>query len=187
MKNWNILLASQSPRRKQLLEMIDIKPTIIQVDVEEVYPESIELEMVPEYLSILKGSSINELDDNECLITADTVVIFENEILGKPKNYEEAFSMLKKLSGNKHQVITGVTLKSNQSIKSFSESTWVTFQSLSESEISYYLENYAPYDKAGSYGIQEWIGGIAIKKIEGCFYNVMGLPVSRLFHEIKLL
>ncbi|MFY8132696.1 MAG: Maf family protein, partial [Bacteroidia bacterium] len=113
------------------------------------------------------------------------VVILENELLGKPKNLAEAHEMLQKLSAKTHQVITGVTLKSNRKIQSFSEVTRVTFQELTPSEITYYLSQYQPLDKAGSYGIQEWIGGIGMKNIEGCFYNVMGLPTSRLFQELK--
>jgi septum formation protein len=185
MKNWNILLASQSPRRKQLLEMIDLSPTIIRVDVEEVYPADLPLSEVPLFLSQLKAKSAEAIHDDDLVITADTVVILENELLGKPKNMSEAHEMLQKLSAKTHQVITGVTLKSNRKIQSFSEVTRVTFQELTPSEITYYLSQYQPLDKAGSYGIQEWIGGIGMKNIEGCFYNVMGLPTSRLFQELK--
>lgn len=186
MKNWNILLASQSPRRKQLLEMIDLTPTIIRVDVEEVYPSDLPFMDVPIYLSQLKAKFAEAGHENDLIITADTVVILENELLGKPKNMEDAHSMLQKLSGKTHQVVTGVTLKTNSKTTSFSEVTKVTFQYLTHSEIEYYLSQYQPLDKAGSYGIQEWIGGVGMKKIEGCFYNVMGLPTSRLFQELKL-
>ena len=185
MKPWNILLASQSPRRKQLLEMIDFKPVIIKVDVEEVFPAELNLTEVPAYLSQLKAKFAEATSENDLVITADTVVILENELLGKPKDLEDAHRMLQKLSGKTHQVITGVTLKSTQKTITFSEVTKVTFQKLTHSEIDYYLSKYQPMDKAGSYGIQEWIGGVGMKKIEGCFYNVMGLPTSRLFQELK--
>jgi len=185
MKRWNILLASQSPRRKQLLEMIDLIPQIIQVNVEEIYPNDLPLRHVPEYLSGLKAQFAVAKLENDLVITADTVVILEHELLGKPKDIKDAKNMLQRLSGKTHEVITGVTLKSLQKSHSFSEVTKVTFQNLTNSEIDFYLSKYQPLDKAGSYGIQEWIGGIGMKKMEGCFYNVMGLPTSRLYQELK--
>ena len=182
-----ILLGSGSPRRKELMSMMDINFEPIKLnDVEEVYPPSLKVDEVPAYLSRLKAHSYrNNLAVNDVLVTADTVVIIDDEILGKPKSPVEACNMLHRLSGACHKVVTGVSLTTLDAIVTFCETTIVEFDSLSPDDITHYVEKYKPFDKAGSYGIQEWIGIVAIKKIDGCFYNVMGLPTRALYHELK--
>ena len=186
--NYKILLASQSPRRKELLSQLGISfETIILHGIDESYPKSISVEEVAEFISIKKSEAFaSVIKDNELVITADTVVVCDNDVLGKPANYLDAIEMLKKLSGRIHKVITGVTISTKKKTRSFSVSTDVEFASITNEEIEYYVENYKPYDKAGAYGIQEWIGYIAVKGITGSFYNVMGLPVQRLYEELKL-
>ncbi len=181
-----IYLASQSPRRKELLERAGIQFETINNEVEEIYPDDLEVEKVPEYLACLKGAaSSNTLKaENEVIISADTIVCLEDQIFGKPKTAEEAESILLQLSGKEHSVITGVCISGRQEQVSFSETAHVFFNELSLAEIQYYIENYQPYDKAGAYAIQEWIGLVGIKKIEGCYFNIMGLPVSRLVQEL---
>lgn len=182
-----ILLASKSPRRQELLKMLDYPFEVVSgIEVEESYPEDLRLEEVPAYLSKLKSDGYSILLKNDdILVTADTVVILDNEILGKPKDLEDAGKMLRKLSGKTHQVITGVTILSKEKSLTFSARTDVEFASLIEDEIEYYVEKYRPLDKAGAYGIQEWIGAVGVKGIIGSFYNVMGLPVHRLSVELK--
>lgn len=184
-----ILLGSGSPRRKELLSLMDIDYESVTLhDVEEIYPETLDAENVPAYLSRLKALSYrNQLAEDELLITADTVVIIDGDILGKPKDEEDAVSMLCRLSGARHKVITGVSLTTVSGIHTFDEMTQVEFNSIPEEEIRAYVSKYKPFDKAGSYGIQEWIGLVAIKKIDGCFYNVMGLPTAALYREMKKL
>ena len=186
--NYKILLASQSPRRKELLSQLGISfETIILHGIDESYPKSISVEEVAEFISIKKSEAFaSVIKDNELVITADTVVVCDNDVLGKPANYLDAIEMLKKLSGRIHKVITGVTISTKKKTRSFRVSTDVEFASITKEEIEYYVENYKPYDKAGAYGIQEWIGYIAVKGITGSFYNVMGLPVQRLYEELKL-
>ena len=184
---YRIILASNSPRRKELLSGLDIKyETRIIPDVDESYPNSLSLEMVAAYLAEKKASAYQkELKDNELLITADTVVLLEDMILGKPANEHESISMLKTLSGKTHKVITAVCLTSTKKQISFSDTSFVTFGKLSDAEIEYYVSKYKPFDKAGAYGVQEWIGYIAVERIEGSYYNVMGLPVFKLYKKIK--
>jgi len=183
---YNLILASRSPRRQLLLTGLDLDFQVIVKSIKENYPAEMPIEEVPEYLSKAKASAIdiNSKSDNTILITADTVVIFDNKLIEKPKSKEEAFEMLSALSGKCHTVITGVTLTSKQKQKSFSSFSKVYFNSLKEDDIRYYVEKYNPLDKAGSYGIQELIGYIAIEKIEGSFYNVMGLPTQQLYEEL---
>ena len=185
--NYKILLASQSPRRKELLSQLGISfETIILHGIDESYPKSISVEEVAEFISIKKSEAFaSVIKDNELVITADTVVVCDNDVLGKPANYLDAIEMLKKLSGRIHKVITGVTISTKKKTRSFSVSTDVEFASITNEEIEYYVENYKPYDKAGAYGIQEWIGYMGIKGIKGSFYNVMGLPVQRLYALLK--
>lgn len=182
-----LLLASKSPRRRELLSLLQLP--FDQVDLKEVkedYPADLKPEMVPEYLSKLKASAYSmDLKSDEILVTADTVVIIDNEIIGKPHDLEDAKAMLKKLSGRKHTVVTGVTLTSMHKTSTFSTSTDVTFASLKEDEIDYYVSRFRPLDKAGAYGIQEWIGAIGVESIQGSYFNVMGLPVQRLYTELK--
>lgn len=182
-----LLLASKSPRRRELMKMLDLEYETVEIkNVNEVYPPELEVEKVPEYLSRLKANAyLSELKPGNVLITADTVVILDNEIIGKPKDISDAKEMLRKLSGRIHRVITGVTLSSTEKTLSFSACTEVEFAHLSDEEINFYVDKYRPLDKAGAYGIQEWIGAAGVKGIKGSFYNVMGLPVHRLFNELK--
>lgn len=183
-----ILLGSGSPRRRELLAMMDIEfEQVTLKDVEETYPDRIPAEVVPEYLSKLKARSYcHNLADGDILITADTVVIIDGEILGKPAGRDDAIKMLSRLSGNIHKVVTGVTLSTKLGMHTFSEETTVEFNEISHDDIVAYVDKYKPFDKAGAYGIQEWIGLVGIKKINGCFYNVMGLPTSRLYKELGI-
>lgn len=184
--DYNIILASKSPRRQQLLQSVGVDFTVQTIEVDEVYPEELLKEEVPVYLAELKSKPfLDNLAENDLVITADTVVCLGNRILGKPKNREEAIKMLQSLSNREHQVITGVCLSSKQKKHSFYSLTNVRFKQLSSDEIDYYVLEYKPYDKAGAYGIQEWIGTIGITHIEGSFYNVMGLPIQKLYEEIQ--
>lgn len=189
LKNYDIILASKSPRRKELLEMLDVPFEIHTKDgIDETYPADLPAEKVAEYLSRLKGRAYSEdIKDNELIITADTVVILDGKIYGKPKNEEDAIDMLMQLQGKKHTVATGVTIATKDILKSFSTYTGVTFAEISRDEAKYYVEKYKPLDKAGAYGIQEWIGCAAVAGINGSYYNVMGLPVHQLYKELKNL
>lgn len=190
MKNldkYNIILASNSPRRKELLSGLDLQFTVnVMADIDESYPDTLAPSVVPVYLAEKKAEAyLITLQDNDLLITADTVVCTETEILGKPACKEEAVEMLRKLSGKEHQVVTGVAVTTTNKIESFAAVTSVLFDVLSDEEIEYYVEKYRPYDKAGSYGIQEWIGYIGVKSINGSYFNVMGLPVQKLYTVLK--
>lgn len=184
--NYNYILASKSPRRNQLLESLGIKFQVIIKDVEENYPNNLAREEIPVFLAELKAKPfLKEAKENDLIITADTIVYFNGKVLGKPNDSEEAFQMLRQLSGNEHQVISGVCLTSMHKQKSFFSISNVQFKNLTDSEIEYYISEFQPYDKAGAYGIQEWIGSIGITHIEGSFYNVMGLPIQKLYEEIQ--
>jgi septum formation protein len=186
MKKYHMILASQSPRRQQLLKQLGFDFTIHSVEVDETYPPGLRMEEIPVFLAERKASPISgSLKENDLLITADTIVWHNNRVLGKPENKKEAVAMLSLLSNTKHQVVTGVCLTSEKKQKSFYAVSNVYFTSLTPEEIHWYIDRYQPYDKAGAYGIQEWIGFIGISRIEGSFYNVMGLPVQKLYHEIK--
>ncbi|MDC0579891.1 Maf family nucleotide pyrophosphatase [Bacteroidia bacterium] len=180
-----ILLGSQSPRRKKLLEQLDIQFKTVTIECEENYPKAINPRDVAAYLSKKKSMSYSDLNKDELLITADTVVIIQNEILNKPKDYNEAKEMLEKLSDKTHEVYTGVTLRSLAKQSTFSVQTYVELNELSDKDINYYISNFHPFDKAGSYGIQDWIGLSHISSIKGCYYNVMGLPTSALYKRLK--
>lgn len=183
---YNIILASKSPRRKQLLEKLGIRFKVENKEVDEIIPNHLALENVPEYLAKLKATPfVNNIDNNTLVITSDTIVCIDNQILGKPSDYDDAFKMLNQLSGKSHQVMTGVHLFSNSKNVSFTAITTVYFKTLSKEEIDYYITNYQPFDKAGAYGIQEWIGHIAVERIEGSYFNVMGLPIQRLYEELR--
>ena len=182
-----LFLGSQSPRRKQLLAEMGFEFEVITIpNLEENYPPELESHIVPTYLSNHKAAELfaHIPNPNGTLITADTVVIINNEILGKPETTENAFAMLSKLSGHTHEVITGVTIKNSTKQISFSDTTEVTFRALTNEEINYYIDNYKPFDKAGSYGIQEWIGLAGISSINGSYFNVVGLPTEKLFYEL---
>jgi septum formation protein len=183
-----IILGSQSPRRKTLLEGLGIRPEVRINDMDESIPADLPAHQAPEYLAKKKAIAfLPLLKEGELLITADTVVIVDDQVINKPVNLEDAKVMLRRLSGRKHEVVSGVCISSLSQTHSFSETTSVLFRPLSEEQIAYYVEHYKPLDKAGAYGIQEWIGLVAIEKIEGDFYNVMGLPVGRLVEEMREL
>ncbi len=188
--NWfpkyNFILASKSPRRNQLLKSLGIDFSIKIKEIEEIYPDNLTKEEIPVFLAELKAKPfLAELKANDLLITADTIVWFNGNVLGKPKNKTEAIQMLQQLSGNEHQVISGVCLTAHHKKKSFYSTSNVQFKVLINSEIEYYVSQFKPFDKAGAYGIQEWIGSIGIVHIEGSFYNVMGLPIQKLYEEIQ--
>lgn len=186
-KDYHIILASNSPRRKELLRGLDIAFDVrVQPDIAEDYPADTAPADVAAYISREKANAYKDtIAENELIITADTVVIVENEILGKPHDDAEAKQMLHKISGRKHQVVTGVCLTTTEKQRCFSVSTDVTFKNLKEEEIDYYIETYSPLDKAGAYGIQEWIGYIGVTALEGSYFNVMGLPVQRIWEELN--
>ena len=179
-----IILASNSPRRKELLSGLgfDYEVRTLQ-GLDESYPEGLPMEEIPQYISRKKAAAYS-VGEDELLITADTIVWLDGEVLGKPADEEEARQMLRKLSGRTHQVVTGVTLFTLHSSSSFASVSQVTFAQLSEAEIEHYVTHYHPLDKAGAYGIQEWIGYIGVTSIEGSYFNVMGLPVQRLYSEM---
>ena len=186
LKPYRLILASQSPRRRQLLADAGIEFELApRFECEESFSEDMPAAEVAEYLSKLKSEAYPEpLGANDILLTADTVVIACSQILGKPADREEAIAMITMLSGCEHEVVTGVTLRTAERMKSFSVVSKVRFRALLQEEIEYYVDTYRPYDKAGSYGIQEWIGYVGIEGIVGSFYNVMGLPVQRLYCEL---
>ncbi|MGB4340531.1 MAG: Maf-like protein [Dysgonamonadaceae bacterium] len=185
--NYRIILASNSPRRKELLSGIDVDYEVHTLsDIDESYPDDLPKEEVAEFLSRKKANAyLESLEENALLITADTIVLLHGKILGKPLNKEDAKNMLHELSGQTHLVITGVCLTSKQKQVSFSDKTYVTFGDLTDQEIEYYVEKYNPLDKAGAYGVQEWIGYVGVEKIEGSYFNVMGLPIFKLYRELK--
>jgi len=192
MQNKKIILASQSPRRKQLLEWAEISFEIKVLHTKEDYPKDICIEEVPVHIAYEKAkivwSSFDATEQkNIIVIAADTVVVLENEIIGKPENRKDAINILSKLSGKKHRVITGVYIISKTNIISFYDITFVRFNTLTIEQIEYYIDQYKPYDKAGAYAIQEWIGVTGINSIEGDFYNVMGLPISRVVKALEVI
>ena len=178
-----IILSSNSPRRKELLAGlgVDFEVRVLK-GVDERYPDDIPLNEVPLYIAIEKASAYTVAKD-ELVVTADTVVIVDNEILGKPKDRAEAYGMLRKISGKTHQVVTGVCLTTIDDQRSFTVTTDVEFKELSDNEIYYYIDKYRPFDKAGAYGIQEWIAYVGVLSLKGSYYNVMGLPVQRIYEE----
>lgn len=185
---YKLILASSSPRRQQLMRAAGLQFEVRCKEVEEIYPSELEVENIPLYLARLKASAFRgEQAKDELLITADTIVCIHNKKVGKPRDKADAIRILEELSGNKHTVITGLCLTTLDEQKCFSVSTDVYFRTLTREEIEYYVEVYKPYDKAGAYGIQEWIGYIGIERIEGSFYNVMGLPVQTLYCQLKNL
>ncbi len=189
LKNKKIILASQSPRRHHLLKSIGLDFDILSgLDTDESFPDDMPIDKVPVYLAKKKAATYQSfIDEKTILITADTIVSINNSILNKPKDYEDAAKMLKILSGNKHTVITGVCINTKDNQKCFNAYTDVYFDKLEPDEIEYYIKKFEPFDKAGAYGIQEWIGYIGIKKIEGSYFNVMGLPVQKLYEELKTI
>ncbi|WP_438977912.1 Maf-like protein [Polaribacter sp.] len=187
LKDYNIILASGSPRRQQFFKDLDIDFTIILKSVDEVYPKELKETEITDFLADLKSKAFTNLSDKDILITSDTIVWLNNKALGKPKDDEEAFNMLSALSGKTHKVITSISIKTNRFQKMINDVTKVSFKQLSDAEIEYYIKNYKPFDKAGAYGIQEWIGFIGIDKIEGSYFNVVGLPVHKLYKTLMNL
>jgi septum formation protein len=186
LKGYKLVLASQSPRRRELLKGLDLEFTTCSVDADESFPAELKGADAVQYICKAKADAYRpQLNDNTIAITADTVVILDDKIIGKPKSYEEAFSMIRSLSGRVHEVITAVCIFSKEKCEEFYASTEVHFSEIADEEIEYYINKYKPFDKAGSYGVQEWIGYIGIEKIVGSYFNVMGLPVKRLYDELK--
>lgn len=184
LNKYNIILGSQSPRRQQFLKELNIPFEIKTSDAEENYPKELVANEITEFLAKQKADNIR-VGNNELLITSDTIVWFNNQALGKPTDKKEAFNILSSLSGNSHKVITSVCITTEQKTKVFTVTTTVHFDELDNDEINFYIQHYNPFDKAGSYGIQEWIGLIGISKIEGSYTNVVGLPTNRLYKELK--
>lgn len=185
--DYKVILASNSPRRKELLGGlgIDFEVRTLQ-DIDESYPDTLRGEEIPMYISGKKAEAYKRtMADDEMIITADTIVYDNGQVLGKPKDREEAIHMLRQLSGHAHEVITGVSIVTKEQSRQFASISKVYFDALSDDEIAYYVDNYHPYDKAGAYGVQEWIGYVAVTRIEGSYFNVMGLPIQRLYNELK--
>ena len=182
LKDYKIILASGSPRRQQFFKDFDLSFEIRLKEIEEIYPDHLKAEEITNYLAELKAKAFDgEIGDNEILITSDTIVWLNDKALGKPKDYDDAFLILKSLSNQTHEVITSVCFKTTTKTETIFETTKVSFRELSNDSIRYYLDNYKPFDKAGAYGIQEWIGLIGIYKIEGSYTNVVGLPTEKVY------
>lgn len=185
LKNYNIILASSSPRRQQFLRDLGLVFTVQTIDIEEVYPKYLHGNEITSFLAELKANAFeDEMNEKDILITADTIVRFSGKILGKPKDETDAKNMLKELSGQHHEVITSICIKTTKTSKIINDTTIVYFEKLSDEEIDYYIDSFKPFDKAGSYGIQEWIGFIGVKKIEGNYTTVMGFPVHKFYKEM---
>ncbi|MDY3283312.1 MAG: Maf-like protein [Prevotella sp.] len=184
MKQYNIILASKSPRRRELLAGLGLQFTVKVIPgIDESFPSDLSALDVPQYIAHKKAEAY-QANGNDLVITADTLVIVDDEILGKPKDAADANRMLKLISGRKHQVVTGVCMMSSYCHRAFSVVTDVAFKTLSDEEIDYYVSHYKPFDKAGAYGIQEWIGYIGVTSLHGSYFNVMGLPVQRIYQEL---
>ena len=186
-RDFHIILASNSPRRKELLAGIDVNFDVRVIrDIDESYPASLPTKDIAEYISRKKATVYRQqMASDELIITADTIVVLDSEVMGKPHDEADASRMLHELSGRTHQVITGVTLTTTDHQQSFSVETDVTFKSLTDEEINYYIQHYKPFDKAGAYGIQEWIGHIGVTALKGSYFNVMGLPVQRIYEALR--
>jgi septum formation protein len=183
---YKIILASNSPRRKELMTMVGFEFEVKSKNVEENHPPETNIDEIPVHLAEKKARAfLDELNENEVVIGADTIVVLNGKIYEKPEDREDAINMLSILSGQTHEVITGVCILSKKKEISFSEKTQVTFNTLSVEEINFYIDNYKPYDKAGSYACQEWIGAVAIKRFDGDYFNVVGLPINRVYHELE--
>ncbi|RZJ53668.1 MAG: septum formation protein Maf [Flavobacterium sp.] len=188
LKKYTLILASGSPRRQQFFKDMDLDFEIRLKDIEEIYPPELKAVEITDYLSELKANAFDgELKENEILVTSDTIVWHQEKALGKPKNAEEAFEMIKSMSNTTHEVFTSVCFKTNSGSSVINDVTKVTFKDLSDDAILYYIENYKPYDKAGAYGIQEWFGFMAVTKVEGSYTNVMGLPTAKVYEYLSTL
>lgn len=181
LKNYNIILASGSPRRRDFFKSLHIDFTVDVRKTDETYPAHFQGSEITEFIAKVKATEFHDLKENDILITSDTIVWFENQALGKPKNFDEARQILSRLSGKTHEVITSVCFTTKDFQKTISDTTKVWFKNLTEDEIEFYINTYKPFDKAGSYGIQEWIGLIGVEKIEGSYFNVMGLPAHLIY------
>ncbi|MEL1253754.1 Maf-like protein [Flavobacterium sp. DGU38] len=188
LKKYSLILASGSPRRQQFFKDLDLDFEIRLKDVEEIFPPELKAAEITDFLALLKANAFEgELKENEILVTSDTIVWHNNKALGKPKNAEEAFEMIKSMSGASHEVITSVCFKTSKASTLLHDITKVTFNPLSDEAILYYIENYKPYDKAGAYGIQEWFGFMAVSRVEGSYTNVMGLPTAKVYEYLSTL
>ena len=182
-----ILLGSNSPRRKELLQNLGFDFEVVSINCDEIYPDNLEVKNIASYLSELKANAFRKIEKDEILLTADTIVTFENKVLGKPKNREEAVEMLQHLSGKTHQVYTGISFKTSEKIITKTDVAEVEFTEISNDEMDFYIKKYQPFDKAGSYGIQEWLGMAKISRINGSFYTIMGLPTHLVYETLKEL
>lgn len=180
-----LILASQSPRRKQLLEMAEVAFEVVVIPTKEDYPSHLSIEEIPIHIAEQKALAVAEKYPDRKILAADTIVVIDREIIGKPVDKQDAIRILTQLSGKKHEVITGVTIYEQGKMASFSDCTKVAFHSITQPQIEHYVNKYQPYDKAGAYAIQEWIGAIGIRSIHGCFYNVMGLPISLVMQRLN--
>jgi len=186
-QNLPIILASKSPRRQELLALMDLDFQVVLKEVDESYPEGLSPAEIAVYIAEKKGRAFIDERENSIVITADTIVAYDNEILGKPENAAHALEMLTKLSGSRHEVYTGVCLTYADQFLSFYDLTAVYFKALTQEQIQYYIDNYNPYDKAGAYGVQDWIGMVAVERIEGSYTNVMGLPTEKLYTALAAI
>ncbi|MDX9704483.1 MAG: Maf family nucleotide pyrophosphatase [Weeksellaceae bacterium] len=184
-KTKKILLGSQSPRRQELLKALGVDFKVVKISSDENYPENLRNEKITEFISLSKANAYSNLKENEILITADTLVVLNDEVLGKPIDENEAFQMIRKLAGNTHQVFTSVCVRTIEKTLTFSDKTDVIFDEFTDEEINYYIQNFHPFDKAGAYGIQDWLGYAKVKGIQGCYYNVMGFPLSKFYRKMQ--
>lgn len=184
-KTKKILLGSQSPRRQELLKALGVDFKVVKISSDENYPENLRNEKITEFISLSKANAYSNLKENEILITADTLVVLNDEVLGKPIDENEAFQMIRKLAGSTHQVFTSVCVRTIENILTFSDKTDVIFDEFTDEEINYYIQNFHPFDKAGAYGIQDWLGYAKVKGIQGCYYNVMGFPLSKFYRKMQ--
>ena len=188
MINKKIILASKSPRRQELIKGLELEYEVFTYEVDESFPDNLKADAIATYLAEKKADAYpNPINNNEVLLTADTIVWVNNHVLNKPADAQEAFIMLREICGTKHEVFTGVCLKTNHSKEILFDKSEVFIKNISDDEIWHYINHYKPFDKAGSYGIQDWFGYTAVEKINGCFYNVMGLPVAKIYDKLKLI
>jgi len=188
MINRKIILASKSPRRQELIKGLELEYEVFTYEVDESFPDNLKADAIATYLAEKKADAYpNPINNNEVLLTADTIVWVNNHVLNKPADEQEAFAMLREICGTKHEVFTGVCLKTNQTKEILFDRSEVFIKNISDDEIWHYINHYKPFDKAGSYGIQDWFGYTAVEKINGCFYNVMGLPVAKIYDKLKLI
>ncbi len=187
LKNYNLILASGSPRRQQFFKELDLDFTIQLKPVDETFPDHLQGSEITDYLALLKAAAFTNLQERDILVTSDTIVWLNGVALNKPEDRDEAYAMITALSGNSHEVITSVAFTTKEGQMVVNDTTTVTFKELTEEEINYYIDNYQPYDKAGGYGIQEWFGYIAVTRLEGSYFNVMGMPLHKVYKTLMKL